>query len=740
MIRRFFLVVGLMALTFLQTIGQQITGTVHELDSQGNQTPLPYANVFWAGTTAGVTTSEDGKFSIKRVDKSNNKLVISFVGYLADTVEVKPGQRSVNIVLNNNIVLNEVEVKERNKGTNISTLSPVSTQVISSEGIQRLACCSLADCFVNNSTVDVGFSDAVSGAKQIQMLGLAGVYSQLLVENQPSMRILATTYGLNFIPGPWLNAISISKGASSVVNGYESITGQINIDLKKPESSEKFYLDLFTNDYLRIEVNTNGSFKPSKNLSSIVLFNVSSTYRRIDRNDDGFMDVPLTTMITGSNRYFYNLKGKIRSRFGFDILWEDRVGGQTGFEKATQEGTTQQYGITLTTKRIHLFENTGFAVNPDRNSSIGINAGFTYHDQQSMFGLTRYNATQLSGSLNALMMSDIVNNKHKISAGVSLLYDHLEETLKDTTMVREEIVPGAFTEYTFNDHKKWTVLAGLRIDYNNLYGVGFNPRTHIKFTPWPHTTMRVSAGHGIRTANVIPEHIGLLASSRKFIYDEIPGQEKAWNYGIGFVQKITFRNKGKATFSIDFFRTDFQNQVVVDVDQNPEAVHIYNLQGPSYSNSFQTDFIIEPIKRFEITLAYRYNDVEMTVNNELSELPLTPKNRALLALHYSTKYEKWKFSFTTQYFGKTRLPDTQQNPVEYRLPVNSPDYFLFYAQITLKFSKFETFIGCENITDYKQTDPILAADDPFGKYFDTSIIYAPILGRQFNFGLRFKLD
>jgi outer membrane receptor protein involved in Fe transport len=357
-----------------------------------------------------------------------------------------------------------------------------------------------------------------------------------------------------------------------------------------------------------------------------------------------------------------------------------------------------------------------------------------------MFGLTRYNATQMSGSLTALMISDIGNSKHKISTGLSFAYDHLDETLKDTNMIREEVVPGIFGEYTFNPHIKWTVMAGIRADYNNIYGFGVNPRMHIKFCPWSNTTVRVSAGHGIRTANVIPEHIGLLASSRRFIYDEIPEQEKAWNYGIGIVKRFQLGNKGKATLSIDFFRTDFLNQVVVDVDQSPEAVHIYNLQGPSYSNSFQTDLIIEPLKRFEITLAYRYNDVEMTVDNELSELPLTPKNRALLALHYATKYETWKFSFTTQYLGKTRLPDTQQNPEEYRLPETSPDYFLLYAQVTFKFSKFETFIGCENITDYKQKDPILAANDPFGKYFDTSIIYGPILGRQFNFGLRFKLE
>jgi outer membrane receptor for ferrienterochelin and colicin len=719
---------------------QKLTGTVWETDNTGKRVPLPYANIVWLGTQTGVTADENGSFEIRRPAKSNTRLVARYVGYLPDTLTVAPGQKHIDITLKNNLVLQEVEVKDRNTGTNISTLNPVNVQVISAEGMQRLACCSLADCFVNNATVDVGFSDAVSGAKQIQMLGLAGVYSQMLIENQPSMRILATTYGLNFIPGPWLNAISISKGASSVINGFESVTGQINIDLKKPEGGEKFYLELFTNDYLRIEANTNASVKLGKNLSSIVLFNVSSTYRRIDRNDDGFMDVPLSTMITGSNRYFFNRKGKIRSRFGVDLLWEERTGGQMNFERETDEGTTRSYGITLLTKRIHLFENTGFAVNPQRNSSIGINADFIWHDQQSMYGLTRYDATQKSAYVNALFISDIGNIKHKVTAGASLQYDHFKELLKDSTMLREEIVPGIYGEYTFNDQKRWTVLAGVRGDYDNLYGFHLNPRAHVKFTPRNNTTFRASAGSGMRTASVIPEHIGLLASSKRFVFEESLAPERAWNYGIGFIQKFHFGNKRKATFSIDFFRTDFLSQVVIDVDRSPEAVYFYNLDGRSYSNSFQTDLMLEPVKRFEISMAYRYNDVMTTIDGQLEESPLTPRHRALLALHYATRLDRWKFSFTTQYFGPTRIPDTKSNPVEYQLAGESEGYLLLFAQVTFKFSLFETYLGCENITNYKQKNPILAADDPFGKYFDTSIVYAPILGRQFNLGIRFKIE
>jgi len=723
-----------------ESFAQKVTGTVYELDETGKRSPLPFVNIHWLGTRIGTATGLNGTFELRRPGKGGGLLVVSYVGYRSDTLEVADTTDRVEIVLHQSNELSVVEVKDRKTGTTISSINPVNTQVISAEGMQRLACCSLADCFTNNATVDVGYSDAVSGSKQIQMLGLAGVYSQMLIENQPSMRILATTYGLNFIPGPWLQSISISKGASTVIQGYESITGQINIDLKKPESGEKLYLELFTNDYLRIEANANTSVKISNTLSTILLLNISSTYRRIDRNGDGFMDVPLSTLVTGSNRYFFNRKGKIRSRFGFDLIWEDRTGGQMNFDKNNDEGTTRSYGITLATRRVSLFENTGFAINPERNSSIGINAGVIWHSQQSMFGLTRYDATQKSASLNALFISDVTGSRHKITTGLSLQYDYLKEELKDSVMLHEELVTGMYGEYTFNDHKHWTVLLGIRGDWDNLYGFIINPRMHVKYSPWKNTTLRASAGSGMRTAYVIPEHIGLLASSRRFIFRETLDLERAWNYGISFVQKFPAGGQRKGTFSLDIFRTDFQSQVVVDVDRDPEEVWFYNLDGQSFSNSLQAEVMIEPVKRFEITMAYRYTDARTTMNGTLEELPLTPAHRGLLALHYATRYDRWKFSFTTQYYGSTRLPDTQENPIQYQLPAYSPGYFLLFAQIAFNFSRFETYLGCENLTNYKQQNPILAADDPFGKYFDTSIIYAPVLGRQFNLGIRFKLE
>jgi outer membrane receptor for ferrienterochelin and colicins len=699
---------------------------------------LSFASITVLGTNIGTTSNANGEFLLKLKKINETLLVASFIGYKTDTISIPDDPDQITIFLEpNSQTLDEVSIVARHDATSISSISAINVQTISSAGVQRLACCSLAECFENNATVDVGYSDAVSGAKQIQMLGLSGIYSQILVENQPSVRILSSMYGLNYIPGPWLSGIGISKGTSSVVQGYESMTGQINIDLKKPENSEKFYLEYFTNDYLKQELNLNASKKITDNLSTVFLFHGATVQMEVERNNDSFLDVPKSNLLIGSNRYFYNRENKIRSRFGFDVLYEDRLGGQKGFVSDIE--TNNLYGVTLDTRRIYIFENTGFSVNPDKNSSIGINANFVYHKQNSVFGLKKYDPVQKSGYFTALYNTDVLNKKNKISTGLSFIYDNLEEILNDTALYKVEKVFGGFAEYTFSS-EKWSVITGIRTDYNGYYRQTYiTPRLHVKFTPIENSAIRISAGRGLRSANVLPENISLLNSSRTLIFAEKFRMEDAWNAGISFTQKFFLKDERQITINTDFYHTEFKNQIIVDLEQSTSTAVFYNLGGRSYSNSFQIDLIVEPVKSFEITFAYRLNDTKTTINGELIAKPLVSKHKALLALHYSTRYERWNFSFTTQYHGVSRLPDTQENPEVYRLPEASPDYFILHTQITRKFKRMEFYVGVENLTNYKQKDPILAADDPFGEYFDSSIIYAPILGRQFNFGFRLKI-
>jgi len=716
-----------------------IKGYVKGLIDENEKEPLPFANVHWLNAEVGVVTDESGYFELEKTNNQFRDIVISYVGYKTDTVSILTDNKTIEIILTRAGNLDEVVVSAKQDPHSISAINPINVEVITSDGLQRLACCSMAESFETTASVDVGYTDAVTGAKQIQMLGLSGKYCQILTENQPSIRLLASTYGLNYVPGPWLKFISISKGTSSVVNGYESITGQINIDLKKPEGVQKLYLDFFINEHQRVEFNANTSFKINDKLQSIVLAHGSGLKNKVDNNDDGFLDLPTGSLFMVSNRYFFNHKGKIRSRFGFELMTEKRTGGQVQFNPDTDKGSSEYYGIPINSNRINIFENTGFLLDAENNGSMGVNANYVYHTMNSYFGLRKYDATQHSFNINVLYQSNLASKKHKMSGGVSLISDNLEEKVNDTTMTRNELVTGLFSEYTYLG-EQFTVIAGLRGDYHNNYDFEFVPRLHVKYRLSENGSIRASVGRGIRSAYVLPENIGLLASSRIFVFEEEFQLEKAWNFGGNIIQKFQLDDTRQLTLSVDFYRTVFQNQIVVDVNRDPNSVFFYNLKGESFSNSFQTDLIVDVLEGFEVSFAYRYNDVKVTMSDELVPKPLVSPHKGLLSLHYSTNYEKWNFTFTTQYNGTSSIPDTKSNPVEYQLEETSPAYFIIHAQVLRKFSAWEVYLGAENLTNYKQENPILAADEPFGDYFDSSMVWGPIVGRSINAGVRFILE
>ena len=716
-----------------------IKGFVKGLDADNKTVSIPYASIQWLDTDYGIVADDTGYFEIEQRLSSFKNLVVSFVGYKTDTIPVEANNSSIEIVLKQSANLDEFVVSGEQDPNSISAINPLNVQVINSDGLQRLACCSLAESFETSATVDVGYTDAVTGAKQIQMLGLAGIYSQMLTENQPSIRLLASTYGLNYVPGPWLKSISISKGTSSVVQGYESITGQINIDLKKPEGNQKLYLDLFANEHQRVELNANSSFKINDKLSSIVLVHGSGLNNKVDNNDDGFLDLPTGNLFMVSNRYHFNHENKIKSRFGFEVLTEERVGGQTQFSPEVDKGSTNYYGITINSDRFNIYEQTGFLLDCENNGSLAINANYVYHSMNSYFGERKYDALQNSINARAMYQTELGTKSHKLMGGLSFNSDNFKQTFSDTAFTRKEMVTGLFSEYTYSGDK-FIVIAGLRGDYHNIHGFVAVPRLHIKYQLNENGSIKASVGRGLRSAYVLPENIGLLASSRRFVFEEEFQLEKAWNYGGNIIQKFQLDNNRKLTVNVDFYRTVFQNQIVVDVNRDPNSVFFYNLKGESFSNSFQTDLIVDVFTGFEVTMAYRYNDVKVTMSDELIRKPLVSPHKGLLSLHYSTKYEKWNFTFTTQYNGTSNIPDTKGNPVKYQLDETSPAYFIIHAQVLRKWTKWEVYFGAENLTNYKQENPILAADDPFGDYFDSSMVWGPVIGRSINAGVRFIID
>ncbi len=721
-----------------------VKGVVLEDDKTGKFRPVSGASIFWLGTGNGVLADSTGLFSIQH-NGTSSRLVVSYAGYQSDTITVSE-MNELKIVLASNKQLKEVTITSKQRATYINNFSPIRIQTMTGAELVKAACCNLSESFETNPSVDVSYNDAVTGSKQIQLLGLSGNYTQLTVENLPGPRGIATPLGLNSIAGPWIESIQLTKGVGSVANGYESIAGQINVELKKPENSEKLLANIYVNDYGKTDLNLNLSGKLGKNWSAALLLHDDFfTNRKLDFNKDGFRDLPTGNTVSVVNRYkFDNSKGTM-IQFGIKVLNDQRTGGEVGFDPSKDKYTTNRYGLGIHTERYEGFAKIGYVFPEKKYKSIGLQLTAISHKQDSYFGFTRYNAKQQTVYGNLIYQSIIKTTMHKFRTGLSFLYDRYDEDYKVRNYLRVETVPGVFAEYTFTANDKFSAVAGLRADHNSLSGFFVTPRLNLRYEPVKGTTIRASIGRGQRTANIFAENSSVFVSSRQAIvmgtavgngYGLDP--EVAWNKGLSVDQK--FRLFGNdALLALDFFRNDFTNQVVVDME-DARMVKFYNLQGRSYSNSFQAELNMEPVKKFEVRIAYRFFDVKTTYSGQLKERPFIAKNRAFVNLAYSVS--GFKFDYTITYNGKKRLPGTKGNIMAYQLPDYSPDFILMNAQVSKTIGKkhpVDIYAGAENLANYFQENVVLSADQPFSMYFDASMIWGPVNGRMFYGGVRYKI-
>jgi outer membrane receptor for ferrienterochelin and colicin/copper chaperone CopZ len=721
-----------------------IKGVVLQDNVKGKFEPLANATIYWLGTSEGVITDSLGVFEIT-TNNASRRLVVSYAGFKGDTISIV-NANDLKIILATKGQLNEVTIFSRKMTSYIPNLNPIRTQIMTGTELLKAACCNLSESFETNPSVDVSYNDAVTGSKQIQLLGLSGNYTQLTVENLPGPRGLATPLGLNSIAGPWIESIQLTKGVGSVANGFESIAGQINVELKKPESAEKLLGNIYVNGFGKTDLNVNLATKLNTNWSTALLLHDNFLNNAVDMNKDGFKDLPTGNELSLVNRYKYDNSKGVLAQFGIKVLNDQKLGGEINFDPNTDKNTENHYGLSINTERYELFGKMGYVFPQQKYKSIGLQMDGVDHQQNSYFGLTNYNAQQQSFYSNFIYQSIIHSTIHKFRTGVSFQYDKYNEDFKLNNYSRKEIVPGTFFEYTYTPNDQWSMVAGVRADDNNLYGAFVTPRFNMRYEPFKGSTIRLSAGRGQRTANIFAENNSVLVSARQVTIDSrVAGvayglnPEIAWNKGISLDQKFNFLGNS-ATFGIDYYRNDFNNQVVVDLE-NTRLVQFYNLSGKSYSNSFQVELNLTPLKKLDLRLAYRYFDVRQTYNGKLMERPLIAKNRAFLSIDYATS-NTWKLNYTITYNGKKRITNTADNPSMYQLSTYSPSFVLMNVQVSKTFSKqfpMDIYVGAENITNFFQQNSILAANTPFSPYFDASMLWGPTTGRMFYFGWRIKI-
>jgi len=646
--------------------------------------------------------------------------------------------------------LEEVKIVKKQKGILKSYSVTANTSIITSKELLKAACCNLAESFETNPSIDVNFSDALTGTKQIKMLGLASPYLMITEENVPSVRGASQAYGLSFTPGTWVESIQVTKGAGSVVNGYESISGQINTELIKPVSDIPFFLNAYGSTDSRFELNTHFNAKISDKWSSSLFLHGNTRVTKNDMNDDGFLDNPLGKQINVLNRWQYlNTEKGWVSFINFRYMNDDKQTGDLNFDPRRDKGTTNFWGSEINTDRLDISTKVGYVFKDMPYQSIGFQNAFNVHDQRSYFGLNQYNIRQSSYYSNLIFNSIINNTMNKFSTGLNFTFDQYREFVNINDFSRIDNSVGAFFEYTFDNADDFSVILGGRIDNHNRLGIFVIPRLHARYNPWERGVLRFSAGRGKRSANIFAENQPLFASSRVFDILDSNGKiyglnpEIAWNYGLSFGQKFSVFGRN-ADAGFDFYRTDFQNQAVVDLMQSPQQALFYDLKGKSIANTVQVEFNIEIALHLNLRSAYKFYDVTTDYISGNFQNPLQAKHRFFSNLEYEThikeKGQQWKFDFTFNRIGQQQLPTTVTNPEKDRLTNFSPSYSLMNTQVTRTFSSvFEIYFGGENIGNYMQDNVILGNNDPFGPTFDASIVYAPVFGQMYYAGLRFKI-
>lgn len=758
---------------------QELRGEVR--DAEGR--PLAGASVYWAGTTVGTSADGGGAFRLHRV-KGRELLVASFLGYVNDTLRVDAATQQAAFGLRaEGVELEGVVVEAAQSGNFVKRDGIVKGEMISFAGLCKMACCNLAESFENSASVTVGYSDAISGARQIKMLGLAGTYTQILDENRPVMRGLSAPYGLSYTPGMWLNSIQVSKGVASVTAGHDAITGQINLEHRKPTDEERLFVNLYLDDELRPEANISTAFPVSRDgkLSSVLLLHGSADtdVRKMDHNGDGFRDLPRSAQFNVANKWLYAADNGMQIRWGWKYVEESRLGGMLDYrntrsmrEAMAREwdwertgGTMPLYGSHIRNRNANGYFKLGMPVGAsvydadaqdEKRSNLALVADFDHFDEEAYFGLNDYAGRQNSVLVQA-MYNHYFTYRSSLNVGVQARLDYIRESLLNRTpwidgrtradydWDRNEEEVGAYAEYTYAVRDRFSVVAGLRGDYNAFYDRFFlTPRGHVKWNITPSTTLRASAGLGYRSTNVLTDNIGMLATGRAIVVPELGDLdrlEQALTVGGSLTQTFGLVEPGDATLSFDYFRTQFFHAVVVDQEYDPETIRVYGSSGPSWTDTYQIDFSWSPVERLDLFATFRYTDSEMTIRRSDGrpvqvERPLVSRYKTLLNIQYATKFRRWVFDATAQLNGPARIPTQTGDLADSR---HSPRYPMFYAQVSRKVGRFDIYVGCENIADYRQEDPILNWENPYDYRFNSMNVWGPLMGRKFYAGLRFNL-
>ena len=733
-----------LCLSWIVTFSQEnLSGTI-KYKENNKIIPIAGVNLYWENTSKGTMSDEQGGFALER-DLVSNVLIISHLGFKTDTLIVNSNERLDHfLVPDNEDELEEVTLIQRRKSLQKSFIEVQNIIKVSSAELLKAACCNLSESFETNPAIDVSFSDALTGNKQIKMLGLSSPYLLISEENIPMVRGASQAYGLTFTPGTWIESIQISKGAGSVTHGFESIAGEINTELTKPLTDIPFLLNLYRSGNGRFELNSHFNRKLNDRIYFGLYLHENQRKEKFDRNKDGFLDQPLAQQFNIMNRwqYIFPEKGWV-SFLSWRWMNDQKQGGTINFESHLDRGRTTNWGSEVKTNRLDASFKLGYVFPELPYQSFGFQSAYSNHDQDSYYGLRIYNINHKSFYTNVLFNSIIGNTLNKFKSGINFSYDEYDEQVNNLNYSRKDQNIGAFFEFSHDNNENFSWIGGVRIDLHNRLGTFVTPRFHLRYLPFEKFVIRLSTGSGRKSANIFAENQTLFATNRKINITNSGGQiyglrpEKAWNYGLS-LSKYFDIGSDDLTVSADYYITDFVDQVVVDWEKS-EEVSFYNLTGNSIAKSFQFEVDFSH-NLWNFRTAYKNYDVKLDYKSGSLQKPLQARNRFFANVgfesNFTAKDQQWRWDLTYHLVGTQRLVETTRDKAN----SYSPNYSLWNSQLTRVFSEtFELYLGGENIGNYRQTNPIIGGGNPFGPDFDASQVYAPVFGNMIYAGLRFKI-
>ena len=719
--------------------GPHIMGQVFAVNDYGEPEPFPKARVYWLDQTAGTLSDSGGVFHLEyktKKPKFPKKLVVAATGFENDTLEVtQHGWLEITL---SPYALTKIAIKTSRNGTYIDRLNPIQTEVVGQGELTAAACCNLSESFTNNASVDAVHADAVTGTREVRLLGLAGVNTQILTNNLPMIRGLGRTHGLDYMPSNWVKSLAVSKGVGSVRNGYESIAGQINLAKRLPDDNERLYADLYGNVNGRMEANATVNIPLKKErLYTQLQVHGAMFNSPPDQNDDGFYDAPIHRDAFVSNNWMIKRDDNTTTDFGITGIWDERFGGSTQFDfDDSPQSQPNLYGFDWGTRRVTGYVKSGHRL-AKPHQTMAVQATGLYHDQTGAFGSRDYTSRQTQGWLNVIYSSHIGGEENKFLAGASVLYDDIEEQYDTSGYARQEIVPGAFFEHTWDPSRTITMVSGMRVDYHNLYGLFYSPRWHTQFNLTDNTTLRVAGGRGYRVPTPFIENIGQMVTNRQVMLTDDIQPEVAWNAGGSFVQIADWGNS-LWTFSADYYFTWYDNQLIVDRDARQDRLAFYNLDGQSYAHSAQAGIEVKPVEWLTLKTAYKFRDVRQTIAEELRLKPLMAQH--IWHSVFNIERDKWGLNLMLHYVGEQRLPDSGVVPEDVSLGNASPNYWLLNANVKYKWRWFEFYAGVDNALNTQVDRPIRSSDDPTTPWFDAAYAWGPVIGMTPYAGVRITVE